>query len=93
VDFIARMLALSDGWREGRACAPQPAVALAMAGHEQGVPQSNTVTIPRERARTVRKTIDWLIATFCLIHGHSLLHHDRDFDPFEDPLDLQVVHP
>jgi predicted nucleic acid-binding protein len=47
----------------------------------------------RARGRTVRKTIDCLIATFCLEHSHKLLHRDRDFDPFEDVLGLQVVHP
>jgi predicted nucleic acid-binding protein len=41
----------------------------------------------------VRKTIDCLIATFCLQAGHQLLHHDRDFDPFEKHLGLPVVHP
>ncbi len=47
----------------------------------------------RARGRTVRKTIDCLIATFCLEHSQALLHCDRDFDPFEDVLGLQVVHP
>jgi predicted nucleic acid-binding protein len=47
----------------------------------------------RARGRTVRKTIDCLIATFCITHRHSLLHRDRDFDPFEELLDLAVVHP
>ncbi len=47
----------------------------------------------RARGRTVRKTIDCLIATFCLEHSNALLHSDRDFDPFEDVLGLQVVHP
>lgn len=47
----------------------------------------------RARGRTVRKTIDCLIATFCLQHSHRLLHCDRDFDPFEEGLGLQVVHP
>jgi predicted nucleic acid-binding protein len=47
----------------------------------------------RGRGRIVRKTIDCLIATFCLQHSHALLHCDRDFDPFEDVLGLQVVHP
>ena len=42
---------------------------------------------------TVRKTIDCLIATFCLLNGHSLLHRDRDFDPFEKYMGLQVIHP
>lgn len=42
---------------------------------------------------TVRKTIDCLIATFCIQSGHQLLHRDRDFDPFEIHLGLLVVHP
>ena len=46
----------------------------------------------RSRGRTVRKTIDVLIATFC-IEQHSLLHRDRDFDHFEEFLGLSVVHP
>jgi predicted nucleic acid-binding protein len=47
----------------------------------------------RRRGHTVRKTIDCLIATFCLREGHSLLHRDRDFDPFEHLLGLSVIHP
>lgn len=47
----------------------------------------------RVAGRTVRKTIDCLIATFCLIEGHALLHNDRDYDPFEDVLGLKVIHP
>ena len=47
----------------------------------------------RGRGHTVRKTIDCLIATFCLRGQHSLVHRDRDFDPFEQLLDLSVIHP
>ncbi len=47
----------------------------------------------RSRGRTVRATIDCLIATFCLMEGHALLHCDRDFDAFEEHLGLNVVHP
>lgn len=47
----------------------------------------------RQRGRTVRKTIDCLIATFCLTEGHSLLHRDHDFDHFEELLELLVIHP
>lgn len=45
----------------------------------------------RDRGITVRKTIDSWLATFCLREGHSLLHSDRDFLPFEEHLGLQVV--
>jgi predicted nucleic acid-binding protein len=47
----------------------------------------------RGRGRTVRKTIDCLIATFCIREQHLLLHRDRDFDPFETFLELSVIHP
>ncbi len=47
----------------------------------------------RARGITIRKTIDCLIATFCIAEGHTLLHNDRDFDPFEEHLGLQVLHP
>ena len=40
---------------------------------------------------TVRKTIDTLIATRCILDGHELLHSDRDFDPFVEHLGLRVV--
>lgn len=47
----------------------------------------------RAAGRTVRKTIDCLIATFCLLDGHALLHNDHDYDPFEAVLGLKVVRP
>lgn len=47
----------------------------------------------RQRGYTVRKTVDCLIATFCIETGFELLHRDRDFDPFEEHLGLRVLHP
>ena len=47
----------------------------------------------RQRGRTVRKTIDCLIATFCLRGGHALLHSDHDFVAFEEGLGLHVIRP
>ena len=47
----------------------------------------------RSLGYTVRKTIDCLIATFCIVRGHELLHRDRDYDAFEEVLGLRVVHP
>ena len=47
----------------------------------------------RRRGFTIRKTIDCLIATFCMEEGHTLLHNDRDFDVFEAHLGLRVLHP
>jgi predicted nucleic acid-binding protein len=47
----------------------------------------------RGRGCTVRKTIDCLIATFCIETGFELIHRDRDFDAFEKHLGLRVLHP
>jgi predicted nucleic acid-binding protein len=46
----------------------------------------------RKMGITVRKTIDCIIATFCIEMNHELLHNDRDFDPFETHLGLMVIH-
>lgn len=47
----------------------------------------------RARGRTGRKTVDCLIAAFCIRDGHALLHADRDFDGFEHYRGLAVLHP
>lgn len=49
--------------------------------------------ILRAKGYPVRTTIDLLIATYCIESGYELLHHDRDFEPFEEHLGLRVVHP
>jgi predicted nucleic acid-binding protein len=47
----------------------------------------------RQKGITVRKTIDNLIATYCVENDHDLLHNDSDFDGYEKHLDLRVIHP
>jgi predicted nucleic acid-binding protein len=66
---------------------------LETGGAELAVAAAQNFRRLRQRGHTVRKTIDCLIASFCLREGHSLLHRDRDFDPFEDVLGLVVIHP
>ena len=46
----------------------------------------------RRKGITVRKTIDSLIATYCIENEHELLHNDSDFDGYEKYLGLRVVH-
>lgn len=43
----------------------------------------------RARGITVRKTIDTLIATRCILDRTLLLYRDRDFQPFVDHLGLR----
>jgi hypothetical protein len=43
----------------------------------------------RRRGVTVRKTVDAIIATFCIERRTPLLYSDRDFDPFVRHLGLK----
>ena len=61
-------------------------------GVELATEAARNYRVLRTRGHTVRKTIDCLIATFCIRSGHALLHRDRDFDPFETYLELSVIH-
>lgn len=47
----------------------------------------------RRKGITVHKTIDSLIATYCIEHEHDLLHNDSDFDGYEYHLGLSVIRP
>ena len=40
---------------------------------------------------TIRKLPDLIIGTFCIEHGHTLLHDDRDFEPMREHLGLRVA--
>lgn len=40
---------------------------------------------------TVRKSPDLVIATYCIAHGHHLLHQDRDFEPFAEHCGLLIA--
>jgi len=62
-----------------------------MVGREIAIAAARHYRTLRARGVTVRKTIDALIATFCIRHGHTLLHSDRDFDCFERHLGLRVL--
>ena len=45
----------------------------------------------RGKGVTIRKTAELIIGTFCIAHGHTLLHDDRDFEPMRTHLGLQVL--
>jgi hypothetical protein len=62
-------------------------------GQDIAIASARNYRLLRSRGFTVRKTIDCVIATYCIGAGHTLLHRDRDFDPFEQHLGLRVVHP
>ncbi len=63
----------------------------AMLGRDIALKSAANYRALRAQGVTVRKTIDMLIATFCIENGHELLHADRDFDPIEQHLRLRTV--
>ena len=62
-----------------------------MTGRDVALASARNFRVLRARGVTVRKTIDMLIATFCMEKGHLLLHSDRDFDPISEHLGLETV--
>ena len=64
---------------------------LPLAGREIAIAAARNYRTLRSKGMTVRKTIDGLIATFCIANHHTLLHSDRDYDCFERHLGLRVM--
>lgn len=44
----------------------------------------------RSKGITIRKTIDVIIATFCIENDFELIHFDRDFNAMQTHLDLKA---
>jgi predicted nucleic acid-binding protein len=61
-----------------------------MLGRNVAIASARNYRALRARGVTIRKTIDVLIGTFCILNGHQLLHSDRDFDPMTRHLGLGV---
>jgi predicted nucleic acid-binding protein len=68
----------------------EPLAFSEMLGRNVALQSASNYRRLRRRGITVRKTIDVIIATFCILNGHSLLHSDRDFDAMEQHLGLAV---
>mgnify|MGYP000854049182 FL=1 len=59
-------------------------------GKDMAVKAAQNFRKLRKQGITVRKTIDVLIATFCIEHGFELLQNDRDFEMMKEILGLQI---
>ena len=68
-------------------------IQVEMVNPELALQSARNYRLLRRKGITVRKTIDSLIATYCIENEHDLLHHDNDFDGYEKYLKLRVVHP
>ncbi len=62
-----------------------------MLGKDLAIKSAENYRILRKKGVTVRKTIDVIIATFCIFSDLPLLHSDRDFNPMEKHLNLKVI--
>ncbi len=65
----------------------------SMGGYQIAFQSAKNYRELRKRGITVRKTIDVIIATFCIIEGLTLLHDDRDFDPIALHFPLKTFTP
>jgi predicted nucleic acid-binding protein len=68
-------------------------IQVEMVNPELALQSARNYRLLRRKGLTVRKTIDGLIATYCIENEHELLHNDNDFDGYEKHLGLRVVHP
>jgi predicted nucleic acid-binding protein len=64
---------------------------IVVGGYQVALQASRNYIALRAKGITIRKTIDTMIATRCILSGYELLHNDRDFLPFEKHLGLKCV--
>lgn len=64
-----------------------------MGGYNVAIQSAQNYRQLRKAGVTVRKTIDIIIATFCIVEGLTLLHDDRDFNPIASHFPLKAFVP
>lgn len=62
---------------------------VQMLGQEIAIQAARNFRSLRKGGITIRKTIDTIIATYCIENELPLLHSDRDFDAFVEHLNLR----
>jgi len=66
-------------------------VLIELGGYRIALQAAKNYRALKALGITVRKTIDTFIATKCIEDGFSLLHSDRDFEPFGKHFGLKSV--
>jgi predicted nucleic acid-binding protein len=66
---------------------------VTLGGRDVALAAAENYRTLRAKGITIRKTIDVIIATYCIQNGVALLHSDRDFDAMERHLGLRVIKP
>ena len=77
-----------SGFRKARTLLTNLPV-FSIAGKARAIRAAENYRFLRKKGITVRKTVDMLIATFCVEEEHPLLFTDRDFLPFVKHLGLE----
>ena len=64
-----------------------------IGGYNVAIQSAQNYRKLRKAGLTVRKTIDVIIATFCIIEDLTLLHDDHDFNPIASHFPLKTSAP
>ena len=64
---------------------------FSMVGEKTAIKSAENYRLLRSQGITIRKTIDCLIATFCIENNHSLLFSDKDFIPFANIFKMKFL--
>lgn len=64
---------------------------VSMLSPALAIKAASNYRVLRQRGVTVRKTVDMIIGTYCIEHGHQLLQRDKDFMPMADHLGLELA--
>ncbi len=62
-----------------------------MLGEEMAIKSADNYRALRAKGITIRRTVDVIIATYCIQHELPLLFEDKDFLPFVQNLGLRVA--
>jgi predicted nucleic acid-binding protein len=62
-----------------------------IGGYDIAIQSAENYRRLRKKGITIRKTIDIIIGTFCIVENITLLHDDRDFDPMMEHLSLKTI--
>jgi predicted nucleic acid-binding protein len=76
------------GFRKDRACVEAESLmselpVVDIGGLDNALHATKLYRRLRAQGRTVRSPIDVLLASYCMTHGHTLLHRDADFESFK----------
>lgn len=62
-----------------------------MGSHELALKSAQNYRFLRKKGIAIRKTIDSYIATYCIEKDMTILHSDKDFEPFVAHLGLKSI--